>query len=414
VIDLTRADNAALDTAVIELDQAREQSTKWLADCICSDTGKPLAILANALIGLRAVMPDTFAYDEMLAAPMLMRALKKQTPFTPRPITDDDVGIVQDRLQHLGLKRISRDVVHQAVDMRAHERRYHPVRNYLNSLSWDGTSRICNLFPVYFGSENTDYARVIGTMFLISMVARILNFGCKADHMVVLEGPQGILKSTACSILGGEHFSDNLPDITFGKDASQHLRGKWLIEVSEMHAMDRAETAKLKAFVSRQTERYRPSYGRKEVIEPRQCIFIGTTNKDTYLRDETGGRRYWPIKAGTIDLEALTRDRDQIFAEAVHLYRDGAKWWPEKNFEEKYMQPEQDARYEPDAWEENIQGYLDINPRVTVSQVAKQALGIDTPKLGTTEQRRISAALTKLGWVREPKDWKGTRWWRKA
>jgi predicted P-loop ATPase len=415
VIDLTRADNAALGTTVIELDQAREQSTKWLADCICGETGKPLPNLANALIALRAVMRDTFAYDEMLCAPMLMRSLEKSGPFSLRPLTDVDVGIVQERLQHLGLNPIAKDVVHQAVDMRAHGCRFHPVRDYLNSLQWDGTSRISSLFPVYFGTEDSEYAKAIGGMFLISMVARIFQPGCKADYMPVLEGPQGTLKSTACQVLGGNWFSDNLPELTAGKDVPQHLRGKWLIEVSEMHAMNRAEAAQLKAFITRTTERYRPSYGRKEVIEPRQCVFIGTTNRDTYLRDESGGRRFWPIKASYIDVEALARDRDQLFAEAVGLYQVGATWWPDRDFECQHIMPEQAERYEADAWEENIADYLNTQSKVTVGQVAQEALHIETPRIGTAEQRRVAAAMERLGWTRlKKKDWQGKRWWTKA
>jgi predicted P-loop ATPase len=415
VSDMTS--NADLDAEVIALDAKREKSTAWLAKCIM-ESGRPLPVLANALIAIEAMMPQAFAYDEMLRAPMLMTQLKPEDNFKPRPVRDVDVGIVQEKLQHLALKRISKDTVHQAVDMRAHARAFHPVRHYLDALSWDGNTRLSKLLPVYFGTMANDYTTKIGTMFMISMVARIFNPGSKVDHMLVLEGPQGTLKSTACSALGGEWFSDNLPEVGSAKDVAQHLNGKWLIEVAEMHAMNRAEAAQLKAFITRTTERYRPSYGRKEVIEPRQCVFIGTTNKDTYLRDETGGRRFWPVKVGNIDIEALTRDRDQLFAEAAMMYRRKVMWWPDKDFEREHIMPEQAARYEADAWEEKIATHLETMSRVTVSEVAHDALGFQTARIGTADQRRITAALERLNWRREradgKTDWQGKRWWIKA
>jgi predicted P-loop ATPase len=197
-------------------------------------------------------------------------------------------------------------------------------------------------------------------------------------------------------------------------ESAQHLNGKWLIEVAEMHAMNRAEAAQLKAFITRTTERYRPSYGRKEVIEPRQCVFVGTTNRDVYLRDETGGRRFWPVKIGTIDIDGLAKDRDQLFAEAVVMYRRKTTWWPDKDFEREQIVPEQAARYEADAWEETIATYIEIKSKVTVGEVAR-ALGIETARIGTADQRRIAAALERLGWRREradgKTDWQGKRWW---
>jgi predicted P-loop ATPase len=287
------------------------------------------------------------------------------------------------------------------------------VRDYLDGLEWDGVSRLSYFFPTYFGAECTEYSRNAGLMFMVSMVARIKEPGCKADYVPVIEGPQGTLKSSACKVLGGPWYSDNLPDITAGKDVSQHLRGKWLIEVAEMHAMSRAEVTQLKSFITRTTERYRPSYGRKEVIEPRQCIFVGTTNRDTYLRDETGGRRFWPLRAGEIKLDALALDRDQLFAEAVARYEEGTNWWPDRDFEREHIAPQQAERYEADAWEELVAEFLKGVPKVTVTQVAHEALKIETPHIGTIEQRRIASALERLGWERAKVGSDGKRWWKK-
>ena len=159
------------------------------------------------------------------------------------------------------------------------------------------------------------------------------------------------------------------------QDASQHLNGKWLIEVSELSALYKSDSEALKAFISRKEERYRPTYGRKEVIEPSQCVFVGTTNKSVYIKDETGGRRFWrPNTASSI--KALARDRDQLFAEAVALYNQGVRWWPDKTFEAEVIKPQQDARDESDAWEQPVAEYLADKRRVTIGDIASNALFI--------------------------------------
>jgi predicted P-loop ATPase len=176
--------------------------------------------------------------------------------------------------------------------------------------------------------------------------------------------------------------------------------------------MSKAETTTLKAFITRTTERYRPSYGRKEVIQPRQCVFIGTTNDECYLKDATGGRRFWPVKVGAIDLEALAVDRDQLFAEAVHLFKAGARWWPDKDFEAAHIKPEQEARFEADPWLEAIEVFLEDRERVTVSKVAKEALAIETARIGTADARRIKSVLTSLRWTSK-RGHGGVRWYHR-
>src|SRR3954452_459003 len=354
----------------------------WLAQCI-SENGKPLPVVTNALVGLRRDpdIRDAFAYDEMQRSAMLMHAIgQPMGPFESRAVADEDITVLTEFLQRAGLKRIGRATVADAANARAKENGFHPVLDWLQGLTWDGQKRVNVWMNTKLGAELTSYTQAIGQMFLISLVARIFEPGCKFDYMPVLEGPQGAMKSAVCAVLGGDYFSDNLPEVGEGKDVSQHLRGKWLIEIGEMHAMSRAESAQLKAFITRQVERYRPSFGRYEAVEPRQCVFIGTTNKATYLRDETGGRRFWPVKVGSIDIEGLIADRAQLFAEAVHLYHEGAIWWPDRAFEQQHIKPEQEARYEADTWEEAIGDYLKNHDKVLVGQVARRRCSLRPPR----------------------------------
>jgi hypothetical protein len=294
------------------------------------EKGNPLNNLANAMTALRSEVElrDCFAFDQMLRVPILRKRLPNGLAAgLPRPVNDGDVSQAQEWLQRHGLRRMGKDTTHQAVDLRSEECAFHPVQDYLAALQWDGQPRLNGWLHTYLGADFDRYSSGIGSMFLIAMVARVLKPGCKADYMLVLDGPQGARKSTACATLADRWYSDSLPDIrSSGKDVSQHLNGKWLIEVGEMSALDKAEAAALKAFITRTQERYRPSYGRKEVVEPRQCVFIGTTNKTAYLRDATGGRRFWPVRVGQIDIDALARDRDQLLAEAVHLFQQGKPW----------------------------------------------------------------------------------------
>jgi hypothetical protein len=154
----------------------RQTQPRWMDGWQIDGSGRPLANLFNALVALRAdpAVSDTLAYDEMLCVAMLMRPLVEEASFAPRPVTDVDVGLLQERLQDNGLRRLSKDTTHQAVDIRAHERRFHPIREYLASLKWDGVPRLSNWLVHYLGASRTPYSETIGAMFLIAMVARIL------------------------------------------------------------------------------------------------------------------------------------------------------------------------------------------------------------------------------------------------
>ena len=197
-----------------------------------------------------------------------------------------------------------------------------------------------------------------GSRWMISAVARIMQPGAKVDHMLILEGPQGgrsRARSRCSPVLSW--FTDELAEIG-SKDAAQQMRGIWIIEIAELDAISRAEVSRIKAFLTRTTDRYRPPYERYVVEVPRQCVFAGSVNPDTYLRDETGNRRFWPVRCGTHRSRRASRDRDQLWAEAVVRYRDGAIWWLDEPELIADAKTEQDQRYQADAWDARIDRWL--------------------------------------------------------
>jgi predicted P-loop ATPase len=400
---------------------AEKPRPSWLVGAVTDERGRITPNVANILLALRRApeLMDAFSFDDMAKLDILCRRLplvegaQHAKEIYPRPLRDDDITRTQEWLQRQGMPKIGFQVTHQAIEERARELLFHPVRDYLNGLAWDKKPRVEIWLSYYLGAEPSPYVSGIGRMFLVAMVARIYEPGCKADYMPVLEGEQGGLKSTACQIIGGKWFSDSLPPIG-RKDASEHLRDKWLIEIGELSAIDRADIEALKLFITRREERYRPSYGRKEVIEPRQCVFVGTTNKSAYLKDETGGRRFWPVKTGQIDIDALSTDRDQLLAEAVHRYRTGEKWWPAEEFERALIKPQQEIRYEVDPWEEAISSFVETLSEVRLASISQNVLGMEIKQVGRREQNRIVGVLTRLGFEKGDRDELGRMYVRKG
>ena len=219
------------------------------------------------------------------------------------------------------MRRIGRDIVDQGVNLYAFSEERNELKEYLKSLEWDGQRRLDTWLIEYCGAGASAFVREAGRCWLIAAVARAFEPGTKFDHMLVLEGDQGIGKSTVFEILAGPWF-DELGKFD-GKDSAEKLAGVWIVEIAELAGLNKSDVETVKSFLTVRADRYRPPYGRRVEEHPRTCVFGGTTNADTYLNDSTGNRRFWPIKCQHIAIEDLRRDRDQLLAEAVQHYQRG-------------------------------------------------------------------------------------------
>lgn len=256
--------------------------------------------------------------------------------------------LIDERFGFLPSKDLFFDVVPDA----ARASSFHPVHQYLDGLNWDGVPRVDRWLSSYGGAEDTEYTRAVGGLFLVAAVRRVRKPGCKFDQMPVLESKQGTDKSSALAILAKnpDWFTDDMPLDADAAKVVERLRGKWIVEAAELKGMRTGQVEHLKAFLSRQVDIARAAYARMAVETRRQSVFVGTTNNDRYLRDDTGNRRFWPVKIERFDLPALSRDVDQLWAEAAvreaggasiclhpSLYADAADQQEARRTEEPYV-----------------------------------------------------------------------------
>ncbi len=315
---------------------------------------------------------------------------------------DDDVALTVYMQDTTGLTRITKHLVGDAVDLVARRRGRHVVREWLERLVWDGVPRLDHAFEDYWGADAqpSAYVRAASRNFLIGLVARVMCPGCKVDTMPVFEGKQGIFKSSALAVLGGAWYA-SIDESAASKDFLQALRGKWLIELCELNAFSKTESAHVNGMLSRTTDTYRASYGRRAIDVARQCVFAGTTNHDDWLTDETGGRRFWPIQCGAINLVALAVAREQLFAEALLCWHAGSPWWEMPTLAEQ----EQSHRQQYDEWSSLVLDWATsqvlTTPSLMVKDIMLGPLKFTPEKLDKASQMRVAKILTHAGWRRD-------------
>lgn len=413
---------------------------RWASQLRLDLAGTPERNEANIITALSndEAFAGALVFDDFRQEILVTQSLPWDYSITspPRAWSDADDVRCAEWLQRREIN-VAPAMVSRSVGAVAREMRVHPVRDYLSHLIWDGVPRLERWTITYLGAHETHLNKAFGARWMISAVARIMQPGVKADHMLILEGPQGAKKSSAIKTLAGaDWFTDEIAEIG-SKDAAQQMRGVWIIEIAELDAISRAEVSRIKAFLTRTTDRYRPPYERYIVTVPRQCVFAGSVNPETYLRDETGNRRFWPVRCGTINLVALARDRDQLWAEAVARYREGAIWWLDEPELVASARAEQDQRYQSDAWDAIIERWLVYERRrvnhgygnfddwrdeeversspltdTSIGEILKGALEIEPARWTRADQMRVSAFLKSRGWERYQARTGPSREWR--
>lgn len=359
-----------------------------------------------------------FAWDDFAHNVLLMRRpmwdVAPESIF-PRHLKDSDTTACCGWLEYAGLSVKFNDVGRIIVRVAEHNK-FNPVKDALEHLEWDGVSRINGyltddgdtvlpFFAEYFGAEDTEINKLFGEKWLIGAIARAMQPGCKMDTMIVLEGPQGLQKSTSLQVLSDGLvkgvFTDEMSDPN-SKDAALQMQGRWIIEIAELDSFSKATVTGIKSWLARSVDRFRRPYGKVVEEFPRSCVMAGTVNpmgNAGYLKDPTGGRRFWPVETTYIDIDRLKIDAKQIWAEALHLYKQGVKWWLTREQDALATQA-QKRRYEDDPWSEKIDTWCTGHQQVSLQSIMANCLEIPAERQSILVTRRISSHMVRRGWER--------------
>lgn len=371
-----------------------------------AEGGQPHPTVANgsAIIATHPQLQGKIWYDSF--TDKVYTTLKGATPRQWSDADDLDLTVF---IQHsLRLHKFNLMLVANAAMHAARRNARNSLTDYLDSLEWDGVQRLETWLTDTVSCDQTDYTMAVSVNWPISMIARAYAPGCKVDTMPVLEGSQGMSKSSFLEVLGGAWYG-SLTRAFGDKDFLQDIQGHWLVEIPDMSAFSKREQGQILATMAIRNDIYRPSYGRHTVSHPRVTVFAATSETEDYLQDLRGRRRYWPVRCKNIDLDVLRQQRDQVFAEARDRYREGAKWYvmPESADEE------QSERAAPDLWTDRVIDYCtDLASQkiaVTSSRILLDAIELPLAKQTDAEKKRIARIMRENGWIQK-RDAYGRKW----
>lgn len=330
--------------------------------------------------------------------------LSCETEWQGRPLIDSDIIDIRLILETAGFEPNVRDV-YPAVIRHAQENSYHPIRDYLNGLEWDQKPRLDRWMIGTLGADDTPFVRAVSRRSLIAAVARAFQPGCKVDTVLVLEGPQGLKKSTAIAeLFGADYTAESVSLFDQHNKMVMQMMGNWCVELAEFVAFFKKDTASVKGLISMRSDRVVLPYAKMASTHPRQCIFFGTINPDEfgYLTDQEN-RRYWPVRVGDANIKAIRENRDQIWAEAFAAYAAGERWHLEG--EENDLARKQVAqRRASHPWDELVAKKLEGVNEITVVEALKK-IGMPHDRMGPKEERQMGASMRVSGFkLTFPKD----------